>query len=313
MTTQTTPAEGRLHHELVLHDGTPELIDLMVPFVRDGADADETVVVIGEPDVVGALLEEAGDVPNLRVVREPGRPHHPGRDLRRFREALQELEEAGTGTRVINQMPTMTPDQWQEWRRYEAAVNVVLAPFEVRGACAYDISRVQPGVVDELCTSHPWVRSADGLKRSTAFPDLEDRVRGYLRVAPDPVEDLPPDVAITDPTARAARAAIRELAHGCSLSPTQTELALLAVSETVTNAWRHGRPPVRLRAWALPDRLVVSVTDTGSGPDPLVGLLPVALHLDSGRGMWILHQVLDEIHHRCDGDGYTVRFAVEAS
>ena len=50
---------------------------------------------------------------------------------------------------------------------------------------------------------------------------------------------------------------------------------VFATHEAVTNALLHGRPPTVLRLWAQPDRVTVTVTDTGPGPaDPLVGLLP---------------------------------------
>jgi hypothetical protein len=52
------------------------------------------------------------------------------------------------------------------------------------------------------------------------------------------------------------------------------------------------------------------VNDTGPGPHPLVGLLPASRSSLSGRGMWMLHQLLGDLHHRVGPDGYTVRFTV---
>lgn len=50
-----------------------------------------------------------------------------------------------------------------------------------------------------------------------------------------------------------------------------------AVSETVINAACHGRLPAQLRVWTGRDRIVVAVTDQGSGlADPYAGLLPGA-------------------------------------
>jgi anti-sigma regulatory factor (Ser/Thr protein kinase) len=80
-----------------------------------------------------------------------------------------------------------------------------------------------------------------------------------------------------------------------------------AVSETVVNAICHGRSPVGLRLWVARDRIVVTVTDQGSGPsDPFAGLLPAATALDGGLGLWLTHQLcsLVTFDHR---DSFTIR------
>ena len=62
-----------------------------------------------------------------------------------------------------------------------------------------------------------------------------------------------------------------------------------------------------------PDRVTVTVTDTGRGPsDPLVGLLPPGPLNGPGPGpclgLWLSHQLVD-VAHRHDPDGYTIRLA----
>src|SRR5918994_1662425 len=79
------------------------------------------------------------------------------------------------------------------------------------------------------------------------------------------------------------------------------------------NALIHGRPPTLLRLWAQPDRVTVTVTDTGPGPtDPLVGLLPPDPLIGPGPGprlgLWLSHQLVD-VAHRHGPDGYTIRLA----
>jgi anti-sigma regulatory factor (Ser/Thr protein kinase) len=82
----------------------------------------------------------------------------------------------------------------------------------------------------------------------------------------------------------------------------------------VTNALVHGRAPVALCAWARPGRAVVTVTDHGGGPtDPTVGLAPVPRAPgEGGFGLWIAHQLCDEVTlHRTEG-AFAIRLAVGA-
>jgi anti-sigma regulatory factor (Ser/Thr protein kinase) len=65
-----------------------------------------------------------------------------------------------------------------------------------------------------------------------------------------------------------------------------------------------------MRVWSGGDRLVVTVSDTGTGPkDPFAGLLP-ASDSDSavgGRGLWITHQSVNHVSTARSPDGYTIR------
>jgi len=69
-----------------------------------------------------------------------------------------------------------------------------------------------------------------------------------------------------------------------------------------------GRRPVRLRVWAGPRRVVVAVTDRGTGPsDPFAGLLPAARFPDGGLGLWLIHQLCRDVTMSRDEDGFTIR------
>src|SRR5262249_56020621 len=86
---------------------------------------------------------------------------------------------------------------------------------------------------------------------------------------------------------------------------------LIGVSEAVTNAQRHGRPPTTMRIWAAPDRIVVTVHDTGHGPaDRLAGLVPAPGSTSDrrlGLGLWVMHQLDIDVALRHSDDGFTVK------
>ena len=308
--TATAYRTDTFRHELVLHHGRAELVDLMVPFVQEGAAAGEDVLVLGEPDFVDSFQSAVPGV-SLHVLAERWHERFPGRELHRAQQALERLDGAGPGVRVVNQMPAMSGRQWLGWRRYEAAANVVLAPYRAWAKCAHDLVTLDPRVVAELRASHPFVQGGGG-DRNVDFDQQALSTGGFLDVPPHPVEETEPTLSIVEPTAASARRAVRDLALRNGLSPTAQECVILAASEAVTNGWIHGRPPVLLRAWARQGQVTVAVSDNGDGPHPLVGMLAEPADSASGRGMWMVHLLLPEVHHRCDEEGYTITFTVDA-
>ncbi len=63
-----------------------------------------------------------------------------------------------------------------------------------------------------------------------------------------------------------------------------------------------------MKAWAGTAHLVVTVHDTGPGPDdPFAGLLPAADREPGGFGLWLAHQLCAHAAPHRDEDGFTVR------
>jgi len=125
-----------------------------------------------------------------------------------------------------------------------------------------------------------------------------------------------PVAVLTDPAPAEAREAVRDVDRG-EVPEDEVEDLVVAVSETVTNAIRHGRAPVEVRVWPGGDRIVVTVSDAGPGPaDPFAGLTPAAEDEISGRGLWITHQSVNHVttvrrrgplHHPADRGQPAVR------
>lgn len=104
------------------------------------------------------------------------------------------------------------------------------------------------------------------------------------------------------------RHALARIGSGRVADATLADL-ILGASEAVGNALRHGKPPMTVRIWATPDRLVVSVHDTGPGPaDPRAGLVPASPSTSNpGLGLWLLHQLDIDAALIRTGGGFTVR------
>lgn len=124
----------------------------------------------------------------------------------------------------------------------------------------------------------------------------------------DLLEATAPASELVDPTAAASRHAVADLAERAGLGRADTDALVLATSEVVTNATRHGRPPVLVRLWAAAERVVVTVSDRGEGPkDADVGLAPGAGagSGEGGFGLWLAHE-LTAVFCSSDATGFTV-------
>ncbi|GAA2232282.1 hypothetical protein GCM10010360_65570 [Streptomyces nogalater] len=109
-----------------------------------------------------------------------------------------------------------------------------------------------------------------------------------LRVAHEHVCPVPPVAGAVSAVRRRAAALLADW----SVCPQIVEDSLLVVSELVTNAIVHARPPAELRlSWMRgdhPPTLRVEVTD--AGPDPAAGASRAGVDPDEhGRGEAIVH------------------------
>lgn len=109
---------------------------------------------------------------------------------------------------------------------------------------------------------------------------------------------------------------VDQVAARAGFDPPAREEISLAVTEAVSNAIRHGSPAgeadqVELRVHLQGPRLVITVRDHG----PLLQLprptLPdPASFAEHGRGLFLMHQLMDEVQTEWD-DGTIVRMIKE--
>jgi len=110
-----------------------------------------------------------------------------------------------------------------------------------------------------------------------------------------------------------------EIARGMNLSEDQQDNFSIAVTEAVGNAIIHGNktnPKKKVQIVFRPkkDRIEVSVTDQGQGFDlnkisnPLD---PKNLMKESGRGIFILKTLMDEVSFSFSPKGTTVNFVIK--
>jgi anti-sigma regulatory factor (Ser/Thr protein kinase) len=294
-------------HEALLYESDEHLVSVVVPFLREG-------VAAGEPTVVSygargtALLRRALPAGSGVVFLDgSGVYAGPAVAIRAYRDLLAGHVAAGAARiRIAGELdPAVFGARWDWWARYESAVNHAYDEFPLWTMCTYD-SRTTPGrVLDDIRRTH--ARIAGGPNDAYVRPEAFLRER---RGAPeDPLRHGACRLDVLDPSPAGARNAVRDAGLG-HLDDTDLENLVLSVSEAVTNASKHGVPPVRLRCWAEGKRVLVAVGDGGEGPaDPFAGLLPVVSGEPGGLGLWITFQSCSNVVLARDDDGFTLWMA----
>jgi anti-sigma regulatory factor (Ser/Thr protein kinase) len=310
---RTGAARGQVghYHEAGFYGSDAEFAALIVPFAEEGIAAGEPVIIGYDDRKSGLLRSWLTDPSAVDFIGDEGLYATPGRAIATYRRLFEFHVAMGAGQiRIAGDVPHPgNGGRFEGWDRYESAVNTVWQDFPVWGRCLYDTTTTPAPVLDIVERTHPRIVSPSGERRAS------DRYQGAsafegLPDTPDPLEDSTPLVELVNRPAADARHALAQIGPGRIPATTLDDL-LIGVSEAVTNAHRHGRPPVTVRIWATPDRIVVTVHDTGRGPaDRLAGLVPAPSNISDhrlGLGLWAMHQLDIGVALRHTDDGFTVR------
>jgi anti-sigma regulatory factor (Ser/Thr protein kinase) len=309
VTDATPPGRNGFVHEAAVYDSDEELAHLVVPHLRGGVEGGQpTFAALGDHEtaVVRSNLDHPAGVTFLpKLLADEA----PPAVIKRLTSLLGELAaENVEQVRFVQSIPHPgLGAPWDGWCRYEAAVNELLSAFPVWGLCVYD-RRITPlEVLRDVERTHPRLAANGSHLSNDRYQDPKSFILS-LRPPPDPLEAEPPAAELADPSPKAARRAVEDLAPQARLAKDEVARLVLAVSEAVTNAIVHGKPPVTMRIWTAPERIVVTVNDRGRGPqDPYSGLLQSrATQGHGGFGLWITHQLVATTFVR-DRGGFTIR------
>jgi anti-sigma regulatory factor (Ser/Thr protein kinase) len=295
-------------HEAGFYGSDAEFAALIVPFVEEGVAAGEPVIIGYDDRKAGLLRSWLADPSAVEFIADQSLYATPAGAIATYRRMFELHTAMGAGQiRVAGDVPHPgNGRRFEGWDRYECALNTVWQDIPVWSRCLYDTT-TPPAVLDIVERTHPYLVSPSGQRRASEHYQ-QAQVFEPLPVAPDPLEAATPLVELTGRPAADTRHALAQIGRSRINNTTLTDL-IIGASEAVSNALRHGQPPVTVRIWATPDRIVVSVHDTGPGPaDPLAGLIPAAQSApEPGLGLWVMHQLDVDTAIIREGGGFTVR------
>ena len=302
-------------HEALFYAGPQEFLDGTVPFIREGLDADESILVAVPGDRV-ELLRLALDGQSHRIcladMAKLGR--NPGRIIGAWRDFLRENDAERKRVRGIGEpvWAGRRADELVECQRHESLLNLAFDGGPAwRLLCPYDTEALGDEVIAEARRSHP-ILVEGGLRTDSA---------AYVPPSPErgPEDDLPEPtgpaerMTFTLDEVSEVRRLVRRRGAEAGLGRDRTGDLVLAVSEVATNSVLHGGGGGVLSIWQDADTLICEVRDRGRIADPLIGRARPTRLQAGGRGMWLVNEVCDLVQVRSLADGNVVRLHLRAA
>ncbi|MGN6792085.1 MAG: anti-sigma factor RsbA family regulatory protein [Streptosporangiaceae bacterium] len=298
-------------HDLGFYRSDTEFRALIVPFAEAGIAAGQPVI-IGYDDRKASLLRSwLSDPAAVCFIADNSLYATPAKAIASYWKMFERHTNAGaTQIRIAGDVPHEgNGGRFTGWDRYESAANTVWDRFPIWSRCLYDATTAAPRVLDIAARTHPRIVLPSGeFQENDRYQYPADFQQ--LPSDPDPLEGSAPALEVTGPSLAQMRRAVTSIGHGHVPAPVLQDLEI-GVSEAVSNACRHGRPPVTARIWAASGRILVHVHDTGPGPlDPLAGLVPAWANLEFRHsGLWLIHMLDLDAALIPSRDGFTVRLA----
>ena len=252
MTDQRTPSHPDFHHEVLIHDDDASLVSATRRFVASGLNAGADVLVHSNRLQVAAARGRVRIHPRLSYGHDEELYASPTPTLFEYQRQLAARQPGARELWVTGTVPLgATSVARAAWARYESAVNEALDTFPLHALCTYDARTTPSAVLATARATHPILNTASGSVPCPAYRTPTDFLATPLAGIPQTPHRTP---ALTTRTPTLVPEDVTRSCGTCcgptrplgepSLPLEAIESLTLAVHEVVTNAFRHGAPPV---------------------------------------------------------------------
>ena len=163
-------------HEALFYSSDAEFIAGTLPFVSEGCEAGEPVLVAARRerlDLLRLALGSHGHAKSVTFLEFDELGLNPARIIPAWRQFYDECGGANRPIRGIGEpvWADRSRAEVEECRRHEALLNLAFADAEgfwLR--CPYDRSTLDPGVVADACCTHPEVSECGASRDSESYP-----------------------------------------------------------------------------------------------------------------------------------------------
>lgn len=296
-------------HEALFYEGVDGFVEGTLPFLREGVERGEPMLVAVGPEKIARLEAALGrDAQAVLFADMTVLGRNPGRIISAWWDFVDEHPERpirGVGEPV---WAGRSAAELVECQLHESLLNLAFAgtgPFRL--LCPYDVAGLGDGTVHEARCSHPIVDAQE----STHYRGAERLLSPFEAPLPAPAAPAVTTGFDAD-SLDELRVIVADCAGRAGLERARADDLVLAVNEAAANSVVHGGGHGVLRAWRENGSLVCEVRDRGRIRDPLVGRRRAAPDAPTGRGVWIAHETCDLVQLRSSADGTVVRMHMSA-
>ncbi len=300
---------GDFQHWALFYRGIDGFIEGTLPFVVDGVNVGEPVLVAAPPDRLEALADALGDIDDeetddVRFLNMTDAGRNPGRILSTVLLPFSR-EHPGQRVRIVGEpiWAQRTALEYPACVEHEALINTAFAGRDATILCPYDESTLRTAVIDDARTTHPHLLESREVMpcQEYAEPDLVVAARNR------PLAD-PPVYAVTLTVTVGDLPGVRQFAadraRTAGLPAHRAEEAAEAIHE-LTLARLLLSKSTSLGAWAENGSFVCQVGDGGPASDRRAEWAPA--HEGHPRGMLRVHQLADLVRVSTAPNRSTVR------
>jgi hypothetical protein len=301
-------AQQSYRHEAFLWHEKADFTDGLVPFITDGLDAGEPVMVALVPEhtawVEDALRERSGEVTFVDMA-ELGR--NPARIIPAWQRFLDLHSDRRQPVRGIGEpiWPGRRREELLECQLHEALLNVAVDPeIPFWLICPYDTENLGPEVVEEASRSHPVLVEADSYQGSGNYGGRPHVDSLFSRELDEPTTvPIEIDFGPENLDGLEGRVAAELLLTG--LAAESAEHLARATHRLAFCSLSRGAAHGRVRAWRQPHAAICEISDDTVVHDLLLGRrAPFGQEHD---GLWQANQLCDLVQLRSTTSGTTVR------
>ena len=296
-------------HRALLYASPGEFVAAAGPYVREGAEAGDSVIAVTTRANVDALREELGDLAEAVDFgsSEDWYSRSPWRTLRLYTRWLSRAPE-GAQLRVLGEQMWLARSdaERREWQRYEAFANITFASPRTKVVCTYDATHLSDSIFEHVYGTHPEVLYGDQLTSSRTFTDPAAFAAALDSTPLEPWNG--PALEAEFDELRDLRILLEDEASRAGLGMERTADLAVALNEVATNALKHAGGRARVRIWTETAQVICEVSDSGPGfSDPFTGHVPPSGRDAPGWGLWNARQLCDLVQLRSGDDGTVVR------
>jgi hypothetical protein len=319
MTVETGRAHRGYRHEALVYRGQQGFLDAVVPFILDGIDRGQPVLIAVIAPRIAALraaLGSAADEVHFLDMAELGK--NPARIIPAWREFVERhttIDPDDPDSPVVSPIRGVGEPVWvgrrhseiEECQFHEALLNLAISPdTPLWLLCPYDADALGVDVIDEAHRSHPAIVESDSYRGSTTYG-------GAYHVGSLFGLELPPPVGpvrllvVNGDDGHLVADWVRRWAEASGLGG-QRAGRLASGIRTITQAsvTRPGHSEV-LQLWQDGSALICQIHDAGHVQDPMIGRHPAGTDTPRGLALRTANDLCDLVQVRSGPGGTTVR------